>query len=179
MTMTSESAEKQGRTSPPGRRKNVATLIFSVVLVVVSIAVAVIFSLISMNRQLTPLESTLLQGLSLMAGFAGSYLFGMISARDTAQEIIKPHARSAFRRVLYLYTSLSRLARAIDRARASESDAPKGFTHLDTLQAIVFEQIATAGDSLEDWRDIVPEDVAEVEGRLRRGEPLVGSGGEK
>lgn len=177
MNTTSESPITGGSSGPPGRRKNVAALALSTVLVAVSVGVAVVFTLTSIDRQLTPLESTLLQALSLLAGFAGSYLFGMISARDTAQDIIKPHARSAFRRVLYLYTSLSRLARAIDRARASGAEAGSTFTHLDTLQAIVFEQIATAGDSLEDWRDIVPEDVAEVEGRLRRGEPLLGSGG--
>ena len=33
---------------------------------------------------------------------------------------------------------------------------------LEKLEAIVVEQIATANDALEDWRDIVPEDVKEL-----------------
>jgi len=75
--------------------------------------------------------------------------------------------------------SLSRLARAIDiagtQARA-RNEPDGGFTPFDTLQAIVVEQIATAGDALDDWRDIVPEDVEEVERRLRKEEPSIRSG---
>jgi hypothetical protein len=37
---------------------------------------------------------------------------------------------------------------------------------LARLEAIVIEQLATADDALEDWRDIVPEDVKELRGRL-------------
>ena len=33
---------------------------------------------------------------------------------------------------------------------------------LAKLDAIVAEQLATADDALEDWRDIVPEDVEEL-----------------
>ena len=33
---------------------------------------------------------------------------------------------------------------------------------LARLEAIVIEQLATADDALEDWRDIVPEDVEEL-----------------
>ena len=38
---------------------------------------------------------------------------------------------------------------------------------LDVIEAIVLEQIPTGADALEDWRDIVPDDVADVERRLR------------
>jgi hypothetical protein len=34
------------------------------------------------------------------------------------------------------------------------------------LEAIVAEQIWTATDALEDWRDLIPEDVEEVERRI-------------
>ena len=34
---------------------------------------------------------------------------------------------------------------------------------IERLDAIVIEQLVTADDAIEDWRDIVPEDVAEVE----------------
>jgi len=34
------------------------------------------------------------------------------------------------------------------------------------IEAIIAEQLVTADDALEDWRDIVPEDVKELEQRL-------------
>ena len=34
------------------------------------------------------------------------------------------------------------------------------------LEGIVVEQLTTASDALEDWRDIVPEDVEELYQRL-------------
>src|SRR6476660_1158590 len=131
-------------------RRSSASRIIAVVLLGLSISIAIVFTVVASSRPLTPLEGTLLQGLSLLAGLAGSYIFGTISARDTARDLIKPHARSAFRRVLALYMSLSRLARAIDssgtQARA-RNEPDGGFTPFDTLQAIVVEQIATAGDA--------------------------------
>ena len=40
---------------------------------------------------------------------------------------------------------------------------------LEVIQAIVYEQLATQVDALEDWRDIVPEDVEEIESRFEAG----------
>jgi hypothetical protein len=79
-------------------------------------------------------------------------------------DLIKPHARSAFRRIFSLYHSLSRMAVSISKVK--ESEFSKENDVLRTIQAIVIEQIATADDALEDWRDIIPEDVKEVEKRM-------------
>ena len=38
---------------------------------------------------------------------------------------------------------------------------------LAKLDAIVTEQLATADDALDDWNDIVPEDVAELKQKLQ------------
>lgn len=35
------------------------------------------------------------------------------------------------------------------------------------LEAVVTEQLATADDAMEDWNDVVPEDVCELKQRLR------------
>lgn len=137
-----------------------------ITLVVCAIVVAVIFVVVAAYRDLTALENVLLQVFSLGLGLIGSYILGRESARDAAREMVKPHARSAFRRLLSLYRSLSRLAYAIQTMR-SDSNAHAETTHvLDKLEGIVVEQIATADDALEDWRDIVPEDVAELRAQL-------------
>jgi hypothetical protein len=142
----------------------------ALVLIGASIGLAVVFAVAAARRQLTSLESTVLQGVSLVAGLVGSYVFGRFSSRKAAAEMVRPHARSAFRRVLGLYWGLSRLAGAIERARTATPSAAEDSNPppvLDTIEAIVVEQVATAGDSLEDWRDIIPEEVEEVESRVR------------
>ncbi len=142
-------------------------------LIVVSVSIPVILAFVSASRPLTPLESALMQGFSLIAGLYGSYVLGRRSSVHAARELIKPHARSAFRRVVTLYNSLSRLAFSIERARAAEEQASPPITPLDTLEAIVMEQLATADDAMEDWRDIVPEDVKELEARIQRDPPAI------
>jgi len=137
------------------------------VLILVAIIGAVIFVVFAAIRQLTQLEVVLLQLFSLATGLIGSFILGRRSAESAAREMIKPHARSAFRRVLSLYRSLSRLATTIASARLSKSSDDGEGPVLDKLEAIVVEQIATADDAMEDWRDIVPEDVEELRQRVR------------
>ena len=91
-------------------------------------------------------------------GLIGSYIFGKNSALENANEVIKPHARSAFRRLLSLYQSLSRVAFTIDDCRNSGDYK----LTVEKLESIVIEQLATADDAIEDWADIVPAEVNEL-----------------
>lgn len=136
-----------------------------VLLIIVSLAFAGIFAYVATERTLTNLESVILQAFALGAGLIGSFVFGRQSAKEAAKEIIKPHARSAFRRLLSLYQSLSRVGSTIEESQKTDSIENHGIT-LAKLEAIVIEQLATADDALEDWRDIVPEDVEELRQRL-------------
>lgn len=133
------------------------------VLILAAIAVAGFSAYIATQRTLTSLEGTLLQSFALIVGLVGSFIFGRRSATDAAKEIIKPHARSAFRRLMSLYESLSRVANEV---AASQSDGGNSEVALARLEAIVIEQLATADDALEDWSDIVPEDVVELRIKL-------------
>lgn len=133
-------------------------------LLLFTVAGSVTLIVVSAERTLSSLESTLLQLLTLAAGLSGSYIFGRQSAEAAARELIKPAARSAFRRVLGLYASLGRLAETVNRFRSA---AGTGDSRLDVVEALVTEQRASVTDALEDWRDLVPEEVADVERRLK------------
>ena len=102
----------------------------------------------------------LFQLVVLITGLLGSYIFGRNAARAGALDVIKPHARAAFRRVTALYNSLYRLSTRIEELKDEESDH-----RLDLIQALVNEQITTGQDAMEDWRDIVPEEVEQIERR--------------
>lgn len=154
-----------------------AEVFISAALICGAVAVAVVFSVIAAKRPLTNLEAVLLQAFALGAGLLGSFFFGRQSARTAARELVKPHARSAFRRLWSLYQSLSRLAQAIEEsknANSSSSDSIKtSYECLPVLQAIVTEQLSTADDALEDWRDLIPEDVEELEQRIKERHSIV------
>ena len=144
--------------------KNLGRL-WPVLLILISLGVAVYFISVTTTRTLTGLESVLLQIFALATGLAGSFIFGQQSARKAATEIIKPHARSAFRRLLSLYRSLSRVANIL--ASSQDFESREDYEVMQAkLEGIVVEQLTTAGDALEDWRDIVPEDVEELYQRL-------------
>ena len=122
--------------------------------------------LVTLSRPFTPFEASFLQILILAISLFGSYAFAKRSAGAAAQELFRPHARSAFRRVLRIYANLSRLAIIIEdrRQQTSISNAKD----LDLIHAVIEQQIPTIGDAIEDWRDIVPEDVKDIEKRLEQ-----------
>ncbi len=136
------------------------------VLIGLGILALLILVYIAATRDLSSLESVLLQIILLAIGSSISFFAGHRSAREAAEAIIKPHARSAFRRLLSLYRSLSRAANAIESSQSSESDGNYQVV-LARLEEIVAYQLMTADDALEDWNDIVPEDVKELEQKLR------------
>jgi hypothetical protein len=136
------------------------------ILVLISVAVAIAFLVVAAHRELSSLENVLLQVLSLGLGLIGSYVLGVASARENAFEIVKPHARSAFRRVLSLYQSLSRLLQTMSNDKAKIEGNPEAVIIIEKFESIVIEQLATSGDSLEDWNDLVPEEIAALKSQL-------------
>ena len=99
-------------------------------------------------------------------GLLGSYIFGKRSAKAGALDVAKPHARAAIQTgALGLYISLYRLSDKIEELKEEGPDH-----RLDLIQALVHEHIATGQDAIEDWRDIVPEEVEEIERRRARNE---------
>ena len=146
--------------------KNLYRIVPPVFLVLVSIGVSVYVAHTATKRTLNDVEGTLWQVFVFGAGLTGSFIFGRQSAREAASEIIKPHARSAFRRLISLYNGLSRAAKAIESSQRSESDEDYQVL-LARLREIVAHQLITADNALEDWNDIVPEDVKELKQKLQ------------
>ena len=125
------------------------------IFVLVSISLMVLFGVTATKRPLTELEAIILQFLTLSLGLVGSYVFGRQTSQNKLKEMVAPYARSAFRRLISLYQSISRVAGIIE---GDSNDSTK----IHAIRAIVIEQIATANDALADWQDIVPELVDEL-----------------
>jgi len=136
------------------------------VLVVLVIASVIGSLIIAFFRNLTPLESVLLQFLSLAAGLGGSYYFGLKTEGEAAKTLVEPSARSAIRRVYSIYSGLSQVLYEIESGRVEERDDA---VTLQILEAIVMGQIQTVDDALEDWRQFAPDAVLEIETRAKQG----------
>ena len=144
---------------------NIRSLLrWETLLIIIAVVVAVAMIATSATRPLTPLETTLFQLVTLGAGIAGSFLLGRASAAQAARDVIRPHARSALRQLLVLRDSLRRSSDKIEEFKASGDDP-----RLDIIQAILDEQIPMERSAIEDWRDIVPDDVEEVSKQWQEG----------
>ena len=113
---------------------------------------------VSSLRELSQLEAVLFQVVTLVIGLLASYRFGRNAARDAAYDIIRPHARSALRRILSLRDSLFRLSERIEEYKVGGEDDYR----LNVIQAIIEEQIPNGRAAVEDWLDAAPEDVEEI-----------------
>lgn len=145
------------------QKSNWLTWSMIIVLGAVSLTSTVALVYLSAMRSLNPAEGVALQVGALGAGIFASWMFTQSSATKAAQETMRFHTRPAFRRVLDLYISLGRLSDRIGMYNAEKPDY-----RLDVIEAIVDEQLGTMGSALEDWRDIVPEDVEEIAERMER-----------
>jgi hypothetical protein len=141
--------------------------------VVLGIAVAVYVVIVSGQRQLSQLEFALFQIIEVALTLVGAFFVGQRSASAAAGDVVRPHARSAFRRLTSLYEGLGRLSNSIAERRefiarvANRNRASVDIAHvesqLDILAVQVTAEIATANDAMEDWRDLVPDEVARLE----------------
>lgn len=153
-------------------------------LVALLLAAIVLFAAagwVAAQRQLTSLESLLLQLFVLLLGLGATLLAGYRSLRAAVEESTRRQARSAFRRVTTLYAGYTRIGRSLgsQRQRLGEAADAEGripveqaSLSLDLLEAQLLEQFETLEDALDDWRDLALGEVAEVEATLgKRLEP--------
>lgn len=61
-----------------------------------------------------------------------------------------------------LYASLARLHNTMDKVKPTLDATPQAIAAIERFQDLVIEQINTSGNTIEDWGDLVPEEVAKV-----------------
>ena len=149
-------------------------------LVLVSLALASLTVYVGTLRPPNTLAAAILQAGTILSGTFTAWVFARASVQSAARELIRPHARSAFRRVRNIYQALGRLLRELDRqslvlfdlrTEGSPNDTI-GYEYVDMtmqhLKQLVIAQVSTVDDALADWRDLVPEDVRQIEDEARR-----------
>lgn len=142
------------------------------------------------GQQPNRLATSLLQAITLVFGTWGSYVLGKVASREAAEGQVRQSARSAFRRVRTLYEGLGRLSQKaqveasqlLDTCAKDESGQVRlelALASLDKLYLMAEEQRATGVDALEDWRDLAPDEVREIETEIQRKFGSADNGGEE
>ena len=123
---------------------------------------------VAASRNLSSLESVLLQFIFLAIGCGVSFWVGQQSDKKAAKEILKPHARSAARDLISLYKSISR-ARAVASIGLPQQLEFHEDYHVirGVLIATFTEQLVRTDDALENWRDILEEELEDLIQKLR------------
>ena len=132
----------------------------------ITIALAIVTMFVALSKTPNQAAAGLLQSLTLVLGVGVSIYAGRRTSIRSAQESIKPLARSAFRRALTLRRASVEIMNTFDQyaVKLDEQKTPGGdvaMLHVafafDALKSQVGGQAATIDDAMWDWRDILPE----------------------
>lgn len=128
------------------------------------------------REDVTNLDNGLLEFIFFFAGVVLSYVFGRQSIAAEAAASVRRDGRKAVRRIVNLArglqdvaTTLSETALHLEGEETADGKivaADVQYT-LKMLRSHVDVQLRTVADAIEDWRDIVPEEVEELERRAR------------
>lgn len=139
--------------------KNTSTWIMPAVLISLALVIIVFSSYQASVRNLSPLELFLFQSFIFVFSLLGSFYIGRMNARTLGRELLGTSSRSAFRRLLSTYQGLRNAATTIDEGLSGRADSDQS---LKVLRAIIEYQILSIDDAMEDWADIVPDEVKKL-----------------
>lgn len=108
------------------------------------------------ERPVTSQEEAVGELLALIGGIAGSYM--------ASRSALRSHARSAFRRLLSMYDGLGEIARMAEDETPEDRELA-----LAKISGIARVHYRTASDALQDWSDLAPQQVAELQESLMHG----------
>jgi hypothetical protein len=137
----------------------------------IAIGLAVLTVRVADQKTPNALAAGLLQAITLVFTVYATVVLARRSPEEEeadARTRVRPHVLLAFRRVLNLYRAVGRQARAIDD-RLAHLDSLRDPSNPDyilfeyvnisflALGGLVVEHLSTAGDSVSDWRDLLPD----------------------
>ncbi|MFC8847709.1 MULTISPECIES: hypothetical protein [unclassified Micromonospora] len=118
---------------------------------------------------LTQLEQVLFGVFTLLAGAGLSWLTSAYYSAQQARSQFQQLARPALRRVTAARDSADALLVAIDRRRKGDPGSQHDpLEHLASLYELVEQHARVLDDAIEDWHEVLPEDVQAVHAQEAR-----------
>ncbi len=128
----------------------------------------VVFATIAAIRDLTSVENVLFQLIFLFIGCSVSYWVGQKSIKKAAEEIVKPHARSAARYLISLNKSIARVRILATMGLPQRFEAEADYHVIrGAIIATLGEQLVATDDALENWRDTLEEELEDLIQKLQ------------
>jgi hypothetical protein len=123
------------------------------------------------NEKASELEKGLLNFIFFVFAAGLAVYLGRESLSREASEMLRPHGRKAVRRIVALGRGIGTFSTVIETERELIASRSKGESvdivtverAFDILESHVGEQLGTVGDAIEDWRDVVPDEVQALE----------------
>jgi hypothetical protein len=109
----------------------------------------------------------LVEAVLLVLGLWGSYVLGQTSASGGD---VRPRVRGSYRRMATLYVQLYDLTQLIASERdglrrAEEGVRDRAVASLTFIGFAVGQNLSVVSDAMEDWADVVPEEVTDLRQR--------------
>jgi hypothetical protein len=156
-------------------------------LLIVSVVLAGLTVYLGALKHPNTLAAAILQAVTIVFSTGGAFVFARASVQSAAQEMIRGQARSPFRRVRSIYRELGSVLEALDQQSARflslrQGDNPSTLDYeyvdlaMQMLRHLITVQANTADDALADWRDLVPDEVQQIEEEVEEARRLRGDG---
>jgi hypothetical protein len=135
------------------------------IVLVVALVITIYFTT---RKSATHVETALWEFISFAIGLGLSYYLGKASIKQAANDVIKPQARSALRRLSGVGSGIATAQQyaqgQAERAMlADDWPAERFVDSLETMSLMLSVQIESLSAAIEDWREFSPELVNELE----------------
>ena len=117
----------------------------------------------------TTLEIALCQFILFAIGLGVSFWFGSKSAAEGAKDVVRPHGRSAIRRLASLARFTQRIRRIQEgqgsrlESTAADNNQMVGIettrANIEIIDSLLEEQVLLVAEAIEDWRDVLPAEL--------------------
>ncbi|WP_125679511.1 hypothetical protein [Amycolatopsis sp. WAC 04182] len=179
-------ARKKDRTRGSGSRSGSGwqRILGFFALALITLVLATLTVVVGVQEPPNKLAASIMQGMTLLFGVLTAHVYGLLSAKNAAKEMVRLHARKSIRRIVNLQQALFRHDQKhssyLDELQEALVDDEAGKSYVDftqvkwaigTLQQLTQELQATCRDSLEDWKDIAPEELESESGVTLKEEP--------
>ena len=138
------------------------------------IALLALTIFVTSRKDTTNMESGLWTFILFAIGLGATYYFGRKSVKEAAADVVRPHAKSAGRRIITLGKGIGLFRAAMHeqhlaaKSTAAKNDGQVPIASIDlayaTLELQLEQQELIVIDALEDWREFDPD----IENELKK-----------
>lgn len=159
------------------RRRSFVGVVWAALTVLTTGGLLAATIILTSREEVSQYEQGLLQFILFAAGALLTWIFGRNSVRAEAESLIQRDGKKAIRRIVNLAAGIQDFGGVLERQATgviatANGDGMVTVTTVEaSFQALADHipgQLRTLEDAIQDWRDIVPDEVAQLEAQAAR-----------